>query len=114
MTPRFPFLALLNHLRKFQSLSSWSFFVSHPAFLLLKSIYGRALAPEVLKLRVSDALDAMKSLKDIFDREAKGVKAVELAEHAAAGRKSALLEAIRGMLGVFKASTLDSVTKLGA
>ena len=44
MTPRFPFLALLNHLRKFQSLSSWSFFVSHPAFLLLKSIYGRALA----------------------------------------------------------------------
>ena len=43
MTPRFPFLALLNHLRKFQSLSSWSFFVSHPAFLLLKSIYGRAL-----------------------------------------------------------------------
>ena len=44
MTPRFPFLALLNHLRQFQSLSSWSFFVSHSAFLLLKSIYGRALA----------------------------------------------------------------------
>ena len=33
MTPGFPFLALLKPLRKFQSLSSWSFFVFHSAFL---------------------------------------------------------------------------------
>lgn len=72
----------------------------------------QTIPPTELRQRVSNALDAMKSLKSVHDREQSARRIVGTAQQVLAPERTKLLAAIRDLLQVFKASTTATVTQL--
>lgn len=73
----------------------------------------QAIPPTELRQRVSSALEAMKSLKAIHDREKSIQRDVSSAQTLVATEGARFLTAIRLMLNEFKSSNLAPVKELG-
>lgn len=73
----------------------------------------QAIAPAELRSRISTALEAMKTLTTLHEREQVAERNVNAARQVVASEKTRLLTAIRDFVNAFRSTTESSVSALG-